>query len=86
MFWGKRSLSLSKAVGFGKLNRRHSALLIGLSGGTPTSDPAPRGGELFWARFFGAFAPKNRAGMFPPGIAGGMGLPTKPATPCVKLY
>ncbi len=55
---------------------------IRLSPETPTPNPAPRGGELFWARFFGAKAPKNRAIKFPPspreGGSGGMGLPTKP--------
>ncbi len=36
--------------------------------------PRPRGGELFWARFFGAFAPKNRAVKFPPSPReGGLG-------------
>ena len=41
-------------------------LTLRLSPETPTPNPAPRGGELFWARFFGAFAPKNRAVKFPP--------------------
>ncbi len=33
----------------------------GLAVTTPTPNPAPRGGELFWAQFFGACAPKNCA-------------------------
>ncbi len=39
---------------------------LGLSPEPPTPNPAPRGGELFWARFFGAKAPKNRAAKVPP--------------------
>ncbi len=37
-----------------------------MCGFSPTPNPAPRGGELFWARFFGAKAPKNRAVMLSP--------------------
>ncbi len=49
-------------------------LTLGLSPETPTPNPAPRGGELFWARFFGAFAPKNRAAKVPPSLReGGQG-------------
>ena len=57
-----------------------TSLIIRLSPETPTPNPAPRGGELFWARFFGAFAPKNRAVKFPPSQregGRGMGLQTK---------
>ncbi len=58
-----------------------------LSPETPTPNLAPRGGELFWARFFGAKAPKNRAVQFPPSPregGRGMGLPTKPAKQLCK--
>ncbi len=59
-----------------------TSLTFHLSPKPPTPNPAPRGGDLFWAWFFGAFAPKNHAVKFPlpPGKGGGgMGLPTKPA-------
>ncbi len=62
-------------------------LTLRLSPEAPTPNPAPRGGELFWARFFGAKAPKNRAVKFPlpPGRGDrGMGLPTKPAKDLCK--
>ncbi len=52
----------------------------GLSPEALTPNPVPRGGELFWARFFGANAPKNRAVKSPPSRregGRGMGLQTK---------
>ncbi len=43
-----------------------TSFTLGLPPEPPTPNPGPRGGELFWARFFGAFAPKNRAAKVPP--------------------
>ncbi len=43
----------------------------GFSAKALTPDPASRGGELFWAQFFGAKAPKNRTGYVPPALREG---------------
>ena len=62
-------------------------LTLGLSPETPTPNPAPRGGELFWAQFFGAKARKTALLSSPlPGgkRVRGMGLPTKPAKDLCK--
>ncbi len=51
-------------------------LTLGLSPETLTPNPAPRGGELFSARFFGPSPRKTALSGFPPSPGKGMGLPT----------
>ncbi len=48
-------------------------LTLGLSPETPTPNPAPRGGELFSARFFGAKARKTALSGFPLPLGRGSG-------------